>query len=365
MSDATADSLRRQLDDVQARYAFRFAGKPRATRELRELDELISAARQVGEQARGLGDSELFELANERVAAYDEERTQIIGVQSGGPRVKQAAQLGMRANLVFGLYRRHFAGKSRLTRDVALLDDIIEQLRAIQGALRDILSAERLQIAEDHIGVVERQIELYVAEHEAITAAQAAAEGSNRTGMLAQLANLQFTAYRAHFAGKPRVSRRPPLLERILATLGRVGQEMTSLVVAGVETETNEKNLAIVNERKGAYAAELKNVEQARSGASIFELIDALGQAANAVFEEYAQHFAGQDRKTRNLEQLTDMCDRLQELERQMTQLGAAYDHAMNARNVNIVQDTALTYQAEWERIREVQAGATPASSKA
>ena len=181
--------------------------------------------------------------------------------------------------------------------------------------------------------------------------------------MLAQLANLQFTAYRAHFAGKPRVSRRPALLERIVATLDRIRDKMTSLVIAGVDVETNEKNLAIVNERQGAYRAELANVEQARSGASIFELIDALGQAANAVFEEYAQHFAGQDRKTRNLEQLTDMCDRLQELERQMTQLGAAYDHVMNARNINIVQDTALTYQAEWERVREVQAGATSSGS--
>lgn len=362
MTDLTPDLLVRRLDEVRARYGFRFAGKPRATRNLAELDELLAAARQIATDAASLGaaGAEVKQAAEEQVATYDEERTRIIGVQAAGPNVKAAARLGTRANLVFGLYRRHFAGHSRSTRDLALLDDIIEQLRAIGGQLRDLLAAERIAIAEDHAGVVERQIEMYVSEAEQIRSAQDGASGSDRTGILASVANQQFTMYRAHFAGKPRVSRRPQLLERIVGTLDGIAPQMQALIDSGEGVDTNTKNLGIVKERAGAYRAELANVEQARQNASVFELIDALGQAANAVFEEYAQHFAGQSRETRDLTLLTTLCDRLQELERQMTQIGAAYDHPMNDRNLGIVQDTALTYQSEWDRIREVQAqGAT------
>lgn len=359
MSDVTPAVLRRRSDDLQARYQFRFAGKPRATRALEEIEGLVQEASSLAKDiaAHPSTDAELRELASTRSAFYADERDRIVAAHAEGPRLREASVLGTRANLVFGMYRRHFANKGRRSRDPLLLDELIDQLRDIQASLRDVLAAGSLQAAEENLRVIERNIEMYVAEHESIRAAQAGADDEERTSMLAQRANDQFTLYRAHFAGQPRVSRRPQLLERIVASLDALRPEMAGLASRGVSAETNRKNLGIVEQRLASYRSELRQVQDSRTNASVFELIDALGQAANACFETYAQHFAGQDRKTRNIDDLTNACDRLFEVERQMASIANSFDHPMNARNLLLVQDTLLVYGDEWNRIREVQAG--------
>ena len=359
MSEMNAAALQLRSDDLQARYQYRFAGKSRATRSIEEIEALVRDAQALVSTSAGVADAsdELLGLVRQRAELFAEERDRILAAHAEGPRLREASVLGARANLVFAMYRRHFAGQGRRTRDAALLDELIDQLRGIHDSLRGLLAAGTLQVAEDNLRVVERNIEMYVSEHEAIVGAQAEVPGEERTSMLAQRANDQFALYKEHFAGHARTSRRPQLLERTVATLDALGPQMAELVSAGVAVETNRKNLGIVEQRVSAYRAELEQIHASRTNASVFELIDALGQAANACFESYAQGFAGKDRKTRDLAALGVLCDRLFEVERQMSAIADSFDHPMNTRNLQLVQDTLQTYGAEWGRIREAQAG--------
>ncbi|MFT4702366.1 MAG: hypothetical protein ACI81R_000050 [Bradymonadia bacterium] len=360
MTDTTIALLQRRLDEVHARYTFRFAGKSRATRSVTEIEQIAAEAEKVRVEASKLGASfgVVVTAAKERVDLYKSERAKIVEVQGQGPTLVTAARLGARANLAFGLYRRHFAGKGRSTRDLALLDEIIEELRAVSSELRSLLSTPGGPLAEEHLGTVDRSIETYVSEHEAIVAAKGTLSDEEKAGMLANTANDQFTNYRRNFAGQARTSRRPQLLTRINSQLAIIEQQMERAIADGEALETNSGNLNIVRDRLGAYRTEADAVDDARSRASVFELIDALGLSANKEFELYAANFAGQDRKTRDVGMLADISDRLYELHIQMRSIASSLDNTMNAQNLGVVEDTLLTYQQEYVRISEAQAEA-------
>jgi hypothetical protein len=80
-----------------------------------------------------------------------------------------------------------------------------------------------------------------------------------------------------------------------------------------------------------------------------------LGGAANEVFEEYRQKFAGKDRRTVDLATMTTLCDQLSEIVRQMADMGRTEKNEMNERNLDIVIERLSTYEEEWRAIRDAQ----------
>lgn len=352
------ESIRRRADDFHGRYRYAFAGKPRITRRLEDLDEIIRGTRALVDEARaGLGaDAELTRELDGRLSLYETERAAIVEAKAAGSGARQATVLGSRANALFGVYARYFAGKSRATRDVALLDDLIDCLLEVRADLHALAQTDAARIADEQLGAVERNVDLWVQERDAILAARASAEPGERTAIYANLANAQFDAYRRHFAGRARLSRRVPLIDRLAATLRWCRSGMQEQIAAGVDVDTNNGNLRIVEERLAAYEKEAEAIRKAREDASVFEIIDALGQDANLVMEEYANHFAGQNRATRDLDLLGTLLDRLVETERQMWALNRVHDNPTNERNVAVVQDTIIVYLREYDAIREAQA---------
>ena len=87
--------------------------------------------------------------------------------------------------------------------------------------------------------------------------------------------------------------------------------------------------------------------------------VNALGQAANAVFQEYRTHFSGKDRASRDLALLTQLGEKLWPLAREMDTLDRTADNDTNARNLRIVTDNLLVYHREWSAIKEAKAGAS------
>jgi len=352
----TLQTLNRRADELQGTYQYAFGGKPRITRRLSDMDKLINdTAQLLKEIERADRNGKLAKDVRERLAMYRSERANIVEAQKAGPEFRKTAMLASRANFTFSTYARYFAGQSRLTRDVGRLDDAITLLDEISNELGELVGTGAREEATRHLGVIEGNVALYASERDAIVAARNDADGEQRTSMYANVANAQFDIYRAHFAGKSRISRRPALLERVVENLAWCLDGMTQLVAESLEIETNEKNLAIVTERLGAYRAEVDAIRKARESASVFELIDALGQAANAVMAEYTNGFAGQDRATRDLALLNALIDQLLEIERQMWSIAKVYENGANERNLLIVHDTAMLYHREYDAIREVQ----------
>src|SRR5690606_17916862 len=146
--------------------------------------------------------------------------------------------LAIRANFVIWRYRRHFAGKSRESRDLALMAELLDTMEAIQKEMLSIISSYgQIRGLDDDLTVVRNHLELFRREADAIANAQDEGPADQKAGRLGQLANDQFDIYRVHFAGLSRLSRRPELLERVVETLEHILSEMQRLTAAGFSVD--------------------------------------------------------------------------------------------------------------------------------
>lgn len=238
------------------------------------------------------------------------------------------------------LYLRHFADRPRATRDLALLTEVLGALER----LRRVADAEQAST----VASIRARFE---DERVRIAAARFAGTVVERVGRTAALANTQLQAYRDHFAGQPRLSRRAPRLRRMIDELSRVQAQMSSLSPGPDEADTLRRNLRVVGDALASWRAELVQVEEAQRGASTEERAGALGAAANGVFAVYREHFAGQDRATRDLALLGVLLDRLDDVAWEMEDLDAATGNAVNRQNLAIVRERLGIYDREHDAI--------------
>jgi hypothetical protein len=357
---ATLQDLQTRLDQNDARYTVLFAGQPRVTRDLGTLDDLIATAQHLrGEMASlpaGPARDAIQQAADRQLELLRGERTAIVVAgKEGGELARRASLLGTRANFVFHRYARHFAGQSRSSRDPSLLLDMIAELDAIAAEMKEAADQQPLPALISDLEVVARRRLQFDDERKAIATARADGTHEEQSGAMADAANHLFAQYRTHFAGQTRVTRRPELLVRLIGALEEVRERMTALKIQGLQQDSNEGNLGIVTSRLQAWQQELTAIRAERQKATIASMVADLGMAANAEFEAYGQHFAGQSRKTRDLKRLSDIIDRVDEIERQMTRLDQFQSHPDNRKNLQTVRDALTTYQNEFEEIEKAR----------
>lgn len=365
MSQKITDDLKRRSETLQARYQFGFAGKPRITRRLEDMDAILADANLLVEESaqNRLVDAEVKQQIREQRDMFRRERAAIVDAQKLGPSAMKAAMAATRANIQFSVYERHYAGQNRATRDLALLEDTIQNLEDIREDLEDAKGDGAGEQAERDIEVVDQNLGIYRGEVGEISTARLAGTTAEQASAMALLANSRFELYRIHFAGRARLGRRPALLQRMIDTLEYAEGRMRELHAAGVEGESsssNERNIEIVGQRLDSYRAELTAITTARQGATIEDLVGQLGREANEVNEDYAKGFAGKNRTEVDLGLISSLCDRLMEIERQMFDLDLATSNPTNRRNLSIVQDSLLVYIDEFRKIREAQADPAP-----
>lgn len=360
---ADIGQITKKLADNDQRYAAHFAGQSRATRNLDLLDDLIATAQQLLTQAgQATGSAadkrEAIQAAERQVELYRSERTLIVqSRQQGGPQSVEAGRIGMRANFVFHRYDRHFAGSSRSSRDNTLMADMIDELKGLRAAMAAMVAVRPdLSSARGDMDVIDGRLQQFEEERRQIAAAQTDGTHAEQAAALAGIANNAFAQYRAVFADQPRVTRRPELLVRLIGALQQVRERMQALQAQGLALASNDQNIAIVTERLTAWQSELAAIRADRQKATIVSLESDLGTAANAEFEMWGAHFAGQARKTRDLARLRAMIDRLDEVERQMTRLDQVHGRPENARNLQIVRDNLAMYCGEYDEIVKAQA---------
>lgn len=361
MSQISFKELKKKSDEIFQQYESNFAGKPRATRDLDLLDSLIDSLEELTDDARGSMNGgkdpakiSLLEMARENLDTYKKERREIQAAKERGPTSIEASEVVTWANLTFGKYHRHFAGKDRRTRDLGLLSEIIVELEAVQERMKDVARAE--PDLAPNIKVVEENLGLYRSEYRAIEETQRSGDLQEEADTLATLANYQFGLYRDHFAGKSRHTRRTGLLERISHQLQRVQKGMKGLQRRGLVSESNKRNIGIVSENLKVYEKEINEIRKAKDSVTSEQLAGSLGASANEVMAQYREHFAGQNRATRDLEKLTLICDQLAEIAWQMREIQSSEPSEMNAKNLDIVIGNCTTYESEYRKIEEAQA---------
>ncbi len=362
MSQSSFKELKQRAEDVYKRYQAHFANKPRATRDLGLIDELIGELESVIE----IGKEELnggrnpalvsvLDMARENLNTYRSEREKIAEAQAGGGVSADEARLAREANLAFGRYYRHFANENRTTRDLGLLTEIIVELERIEKAFSELADSGE-DVSKNH-EVVKRNLSTYRDEYRAIERAQEQGTAQEQADILATLANDQFAIYRNHFAGKPRPTRRPGLLERVVNQLKRIHKTMFSLKQGGLRSQANDRNMDIVSQNLEVYKKELKEIRKAREGISNEQLAGSLGGAANEIMAEYRENYAGENRSTRDLDKLSVLCDQMCEIATQMRAIQREEPSDMNEKNLGIVIDSWSLYEQEYKKIEEVQQG--------
>lgn len=362
MKKPTLNELKTQSDEIFEAYRARFAGQPRATRDIDELRRLIQRLSNLVDEAKVLMNGgrnpaviSLVETAQENLARYREEEDAIAHAQSN-PYSVEGARLASAANRVFDCYTRHFAGQDRGTRDPLLLKELIEELERLKTAMR-IIADKGVESSVQDLETVNKQLELYTQEVLQIERAHQEGDDAERASRLAQLANAQFALYNAHFAGKRRATRRPELMQRMIANLESILGDMEKLDKSGYSSNANKNNIKIVRDNLDMYRTELVEIRKAREGASLEDLAGMLGGAANDTMAQYRENFAGKDRRTRDLALLNTIADELRYIGMQMDAIARTIEVEHNEKNLDIVNEARAMYEAEYREIVAAQKG--------
>lgn len=357
MTQPDPNAARRRAEQIHARYDAHFAGQPRVSRDASLLDTLVAETDKLLET---LGDGDASDALRASLqknrALYEREAKAVREAQAAPSEVLAAHELAAWAQFTFNRYRRHFAGQPRATRDLGLLAELIDDLVRIERGLAGLSGRSDDSMIGSTLDQVRASLELYRAEQGAVAEARGAGTLQEQADILASVANAQFSLYRAHFARKSRVSRRPALLERIVQGLEQTGERMRALSAQGLHAEGNRRNIEIVEQRARLYRDELEQVRSARQGTSFTQLVSELGAAANEVFSSYREQFAGRDRGGRDPELLSEMCDALYDLARQMDDLDRVREDETNQHNLAVVLDHLRLYERELKLIQEAKA---------
>ena len=140
MANNLVENLGKELEQIDREYATDFAGHSRLTRDVAQMDRMIkrdrcrSSSRSIGSP---LPRRAPISVACARRPSRASRSTRRSARRSSrrrrsGPTFEQFSTEATSANFVFARYMRHFAGKDRSTRDVALLGEMVEDLRQIE-----------------------------------------------------------------------------------------------------------------------------------------------------------------------------------------------------------------------------------------
>lgn len=233
---------------------------------------------------------------------------------------------------------------------------MLDELESIEEGMKEIVRQAKnsSELGRD-VDLVHRTIGTYREERAHIVTARKTGTHEERASALAQAANAQFRIYADHFAGKSRATRRPALLARVVEELGQLRAAMLELERVGPSTENNKNNIGIVERQMKTYETELEAIREARKGIPLGNLLGMLGGAANEVFDAFRADYAGQERKTRDLEKLSALCDELGDVRRQMLDVGRAEASASNDSNVDIVSTQLAAFEQEYEHVAEAK----------
>lgn len=350
MAKATIESIRTLSDKLNNRWTREFAGKPRHTRDLKELEHIIEKAAVLAKKAKqlkGEKGAEVEKVVRERLELYVKERDAIAEAQFERPEIGEIHQQGQAVERSLAVWRRHFAGRDRRSRDLGLLDGAIARLGAALARLDEL--KEMPEVKKDKLGDLFGQLELMKDERSEIEKLRRQMTPADRAVSLLAEAQSALDRYRVSFAGQARTTVRVETLDTIIASLEGCRE---ALVEAG---EEQAQNLAVLDQNLGAYRNERKLIVEAHDKVEVRDRTNHLGQAANQMFQLYQQHFAGQQRVTRDLKLLSDICDRLTEIAIQMAEHDATHAETLNRKNLPVVEDRLRRYEAEWVEIMKAK----------
>lgn len=348
------ETLTSALNQARAAYSGHFAGQPRYSRNPTLLVELLEKLQEISADASGLGADELQEATARQHEVWTKELGAIQEVQQSGPHAKSSASLSQWIRDNHERYRRNFAGQNRATRDIGLLDEIIADLERRFAELEVLLVVrpDDASLNTDRKNLSE-SLSRYSAERVAIRSAQRSGGNDERIRRLQQLADAQYARYQKLFAGQARISRRAAVLESIVRTLEGLRHEWLSGNV--LPSLDQQGNIDVITSRISSYRTEIDQIRAAQRDTPREQRAGALAQAANDVFKNYREEFAGKRRDTREPARANDLWESLWPVALEMEDMARVDDSGSVGGNLQLVRDALRRYEREWGLIREAR----------
>jgi len=254
-------------------------------------------------------------------------------------------------------YDEHFAGQSRQSRDLGLLEQLTGRVRAVLGQVQQIpdgaRGAELRAVTEE----ATRLVDMYESERKAIQSAKEAGPSFEPFAQLATRANFIFARYGRHYAGQSRTSRDELMLQDMVEELVKLHASMTEL--AGTPPKPVFKgDLDLVEQNIGMYRKEAEAISQAQTTGTAEDRANLLGGLANNQFALYRTHFAGAARVTRRPGLLVRIIDGLEIIEDRMNRLASGGLTAdFHTKNIAVVRAQLDMYKKELDEIRASRRG--------
>ena len=246
-------------------------------------------------------------------------------------------------------YDSNFAGQSRYTRDVSLIEGLAQRVRALAKEIEQIPEAARDARMKALYDDAARTVDVYTRERTAIVEAKQAGPMFEPFSQLASWANFVFARYFRHFAAQSRQSRDALLLEELREELERVAGEMKKL--AGTPpAPAFERDIQLCTETLKTYKLEGEAISGAQTAGTPVDVAQRLGLLANSQFAVYRAHFAGSSRITRRPALLVRMIDALEIIHDRM--LRAGVNEAFHQQNIQVVESQLQLFRAELVEIR-------------
>ena len=345
------------MDALHLRFQLHFADHVRLTRDLAALDLLLAEVRGVVAEVEAASPAErpaawqrVLDTAERRLATYDAARGAIAQAQSvAGLRDRDASVLTGRARLVLHRYVRHFAGQNRRSRDPSLLAEIVADLNAIQEHLKPM--AGRIQVpsvAEEMAAVVEFLAFLH-AEQGEVEEAWRSGSRLDQSASLAEVARDLVAAWQLHVDETEPTLRRPALASRLVAGLDRVLEALMTLRHANMPDE-HEQRIAKVARLLVRWQDVQATTEGLRAGVDGEALRNLLVARADGVFAKYREQLTG-DHALRNRKQIQELCDMMDEIERQLSDLEQAAGPLAAWPEVAWVRDVLVAMERTFDQV--------------
>ncbi|MSQ02184.1 MAG: hypothetical protein EXR71_09880 [Myxococcales bacterium] len=252
-------------------------------------------------------------------------------------------------------YRRAFAGRARVSRDLAALDGLIADTEALLPALAQSTSLR---------GEVGERLATYRKERETIATIQAGGEDARVAWRHVEWTEANLSRYRREFGGQNRSTRDLGLLQELAA------EEARALAAAApLAKKLAESNLSARVDELGKnvalYTEEVGRIRSARAALRPVDRVATLAALANRQFGLYRTHFEGKPRASRRAGLLERIHANLTSIHQEML---AARDAGVtasgHAENIGKVAARVSHHRDEVAKIKEAVVN-TPTSKLA
>lgn len=357
-NDNMPDALHERIEACHEQYQLHFIGQPRLTRNVAILDGLIATLTPLLEQLPVTEHARRKEV-NERLTDYRAERHAIATAQDrAGPQGCSAAHLKLRVSFVMHRYMRHFAGQPRSSRDLGLLREIVTDLKNLLVPVTH-LTQQKSHVDHDRAAMIkvlaalEQSQSQLSQEAEAIRATRlqhepnrdqkpTEAQARSQALLLAQAANNIFASYQELVIGRIRLSVRPELIARLARELASLHEAMQALADAGWGDAGHLENCSIMAAHHRSWLEEHQETVNLRRQHTMDEIAQALNEEAETVLQAYNQTIATQQMTPDRRRMLSILCDRMDELHRQIESVPQIPGHKHHDTNAAMITD-ALT----------------------